>query len=372
VDVILNVLLFLPFGLGLGLRGVARRRALLLILATTLTVETLQGCFIVGRDASLSDILTNTLGGGLGLGLASRWRSLILPDGVASRQLAFGGLTAWLLIWSASAALLQPAPPAPEWWAQIAPIGVTSSDFPGKVLTASVNGRQIPDGRIGDPGGLLPNRSVDSARVEVTATAGGPTRGMASIFGIISGRQEEALLVAQVGQDLILRSRRRAADFWLRDPAVRLPRGAGDLGDTLNLLGEVRSASLSIRANRGPRTEISTMWITPSLAWAMILPFEIGLDRLAPPFSWLWITVLLFPLGYWGRRADLLGAAGRPAWWAALAVALPLMLWGAPALAGIAPAPPQDLAAALLALGLGATASTSTVRQGTDRATGRG
>ena len=62
VDVTLNCLLFVPLGLGIGIRGVSRWRALILIVATTLTVELLQLKLIIGRDASLSDVLTTQPG----------------------------------------------------------------------------------------------------------------------------------------------------------------------------------------------------------------------------------------------------------------------------------------------------------------------
>src|SRR3712207_2032131 len=57
VDVLLNVLLFVPLGLGLRLAGLSRWRALALAGLTTLGIESLQFAVVTGRDASLSDLL---------------------------------------------------------------------------------------------------------------------------------------------------------------------------------------------------------------------------------------------------------------------------------------------------------------------------
>src|SRR5690606_9606721 len=66
VDVVLNVLLFVPLGVGLGLAGVRPRAAIIIVVLTTLTVELLQLTVISGRDSSLSDLVTNTVGGAIG------------------------------------------------------------------------------------------------------------------------------------------------------------------------------------------------------------------------------------------------------------------------------------------------------------------
>ena len=58
-------------------------------------IETLQLTVIPGRDASLSDLLTDTTGGAVGALLASQWRRLILPDHRTARTLCATILVAW-------------------------------------------------------------------------------------------------------------------------------------------------------------------------------------------------------------------------------------------------------------------------------------
>ena len=64
VDVLLNILLFLPLGFGLALADFSWRRVLILALLLSFSIELLQMKAIAGRDASLGDVLTNTFGGG--------------------------------------------------------------------------------------------------------------------------------------------------------------------------------------------------------------------------------------------------------------------------------------------------------------------
>ncbi len=97
VDFLLNILLFVPLGVGLGLAGFSWRRAVVLAGLLSAGIELLQMKFIPGRDASLGDILSNTLGGGLGALLAARWQDLVFPSPRRSRRLAL--LYAVVLVW---------------------------------------------------------------------------------------------------------------------------------------------------------------------------------------------------------------------------------------------------------------------------------
>ncbi|HXI21878.1 MAG TPA: VanZ family protein, partial [Gemmatimonadales bacterium] len=88
-DAILNVILFLPLGLALGLWLPARRfRSWLLTVALSCAIEFCQYHWLLGRDASLRDILTNSAGGAAGIWLATGWRWLLLPTAALARRLA--------------------------------------------------------------------------------------------------------------------------------------------------------------------------------------------------------------------------------------------------------------------------------------------
>jgi VanZ like protein len=78
-DVVVNLLLFIPLALGLRLLGWSPAAVVATGAAISFTVEFLQLALIPGRDASLSDLLTNTLGSGLGAVLGSKLTSLLRP-----------------------------------------------------------------------------------------------------------------------------------------------------------------------------------------------------------------------------------------------------------------------------------------------------
>jgi glycopeptide antibiotics resistance protein len=68
-NLVANVLLFLPFGFALGLRFPTTPRWRLVLLCTLLSasVEAVQLLGHLGRSADVTDVLTNTVGGFLGL-----------------------------------------------------------------------------------------------------------------------------------------------------------------------------------------------------------------------------------------------------------------------------------------------------------------
>lgn len=82
-NLLANVVLFLPFGVALGLRcpGVSRLWLVLVCLGLSLLVEGVQLVWSVGRSADITDVLMNTLGGFLGL-LAAK----LVMDTVRHRQ----------------------------------------------------------------------------------------------------------------------------------------------------------------------------------------------------------------------------------------------------------------------------------------------
>jgi glycopeptide antibiotics resistance protein len=68
-NLLANLLLFLPFGIALGLRfpETRRRRLVLACAGLSLAVEVVQLLLPGGRSADVTDILMNTLGGAIGL-----------------------------------------------------------------------------------------------------------------------------------------------------------------------------------------------------------------------------------------------------------------------------------------------------------------
>lgn len=68
-----NVLLFLPFGAALRLRGLGIATVALLGLLVSAAIEGAQLLFVSGRTTSVDDLLLNTTGAVLGSALVSVW-----------------------------------------------------------------------------------------------------------------------------------------------------------------------------------------------------------------------------------------------------------------------------------------------------------
>ena len=275
VDALLNTLLFLPLGLGLGLRGWRPSRALLAIGALTVAVEALQLWAIPGRDASLSDIVTNTLGGSLGWLLAGQWRHLLFPSPSLARRLGVAALLLWVASRLATAWLLVPSLTDSNWFAQLAPRGVYPADFSEPLQEVLIGGEATPDGSMW-------RRSRAALESEHSATATfhspGPSAALASIVSVQDQRFRELLLLGQEGADARFRFRLRAADARLRVPSVRL-RGAftGASPDLVRLHGESTDGRLrlTVESAAGRRTE--TLDLSAGLTWSLVLPLDAGL-----------------------------------------------------------------------------------------------
>ncbi|MGI8547068.1 MAG: VanZ family protein [Gemmatimonadaceae bacterium] len=118
IDFALNVLLYLPFGLGLGaLRFRPRSAAAVTVFLTSLATELLQINVISGRDANLGDLIANTAGGLIGVWLGFRWRSLVYPRASESLRLAWIWGLLWLGLIAASTWAVRVNIPEPPWWA---------------------------------------------------------------------------------------------------------------------------------------------------------------------------------------------------------------------------------------------------------------
>ena len=359
VDLVLNVLLFVPFGFGLRLARVSSRRAIFASFALTLLVELLQLRVVAGRDASLGDLLANALGGAIGVLVASRWRTLVAPSGPTARRLTIAGVVGWLSLLGATAWLLQPSIPYQRLWGQWVPVRAHLVPFEGRLLSLSVNEvpveRAMEVSRIDDLRAAL---TSDQARVEARVVAGPPTAKLAAIARV-ANPLTEAFLLGQEGRALVFRLRLRAADLRLRTPTFALedvfPATLGS--DTLDVAAGLRRGAVFLEGSgRGTRAAGSVA-LSPALGWSIVLPFDHPNGVRQYLRSALWIGGLLFPVAYWGAAAD--GRSSRPVrirWQLMPAAAAILYLVAAPAFGDLPAAHWSEWIACAVALALGAAA----------------
>src|SRR5207247_7607868 len=85
-DVLVNILLFLPFGAALAAAGVPVSRCVLGGALVSAGVEFAQ-LYLPGRDPSLGDVVSNTVGSGLGVVLVTTAPRWMLPAGAWGTRL---------------------------------------------------------------------------------------------------------------------------------------------------------------------------------------------------------------------------------------------------------------------------------------------
>jgi hypothetical protein len=304
MDILLNVVLFVPFGFGLRLAGWPRRRVLLTAFATTFLIELTQYSFIPGRDASLSDILTNTTGGLVGMLLAERYALVLWPAPRPARRLAATAAAIWLAAQVVTAWGMGVTLPAQRpYWGQLAPELGQFDRFRGTVLGAELAGQPMPSRRLADTPAIRA-RLLAGEGIGVRAVSGPPTARLAPIASVFDEGRQEITLLGQSGTDLVFRIHTRAWSLGLRGPALRLARALpADSGRPFTAGGRMGGGYIEASVDTGSGPATRRLALSPSLGWSLLLPFEnYAYGENVRWLSALWLAGLLFPAGYWTAR----------------------------------------------------------------------
>ncbi len=312
LDIILNVLLFVPYGFGLRLAGWSRGRVALAAFATTLLIEITQYFFIPGRDASLGDLITNTAGGLVGMVLAERYVGLVRPEPCRAGWLAGVAATIWLLLQVVTAWSVGVSLPDHPYWGQRAPELAQFDRFLGVVTEARLADEPMPSTRLPDSR-TVRERLVAGAGIAAQAVSGPPTARLAPIVSVFDETRQEIILLGQSGTDLVFRIHTRAWSLGLRGPALRLPRVLPpDSGRPFVASGRLTGGYLEASADTGAGPVSRSLALSPSWGWSLLLPFEnYAFGESVRWLTALWLAGVLFPVGYWAARAQT-GPTSRP------------------------------------------------------------
>lgn len=340
VDFVLNVLLFIPLGIGLALSGIPWNRAIFTACALSVTIETVQFFFIPGRDATLGDVLTNTIGGAVGFAVANNAAIWLRTAPRTAAILGVGWCAVWLAIQAISSFAFAPSIPDSKYYGQIARQLGDFAVFPGRVLEATIGNIAITDAQLRDVDSVG-RRLLAGATVSATVLPAGPTNDIAPIVRVADDEQREIVLLAQDERSLLFGARTGAAILRLR-PAlfamtgafasgIAKPRSSSSDPLTLNARYDGREAQLTARSgsvSRGSRIPVSS-----SLGWTLVLPFQWYIEgtRTELAISLIWIACLTVPIGYLGAcvaRSDDPG-------WNAATVALCLLAGAATLITGL-------------------------------------
>ncbi len=149
-DVLLNIVLFIPLGIGLRLTGASRRRVLAIAALITLAVELAQWFYVSGRIASVADLVANVLGAAAGMLLAERGHRLIVPEASFARLVACASIMGWLVVQALTVWAFAPSLRPGVFYGQIAARLGHMDQFTGTVIAAKTGDARVPEGHIED------------------------------------------------------------------------------------------------------------------------------------------------------------------------------------------------------------------------------
>jgi VanZ like family len=345
LDVLHNILLFMPLGAAIVWTGVSWRRAVVIGFLLSLSIEMAQLFWIPGRDASLSDILTNTTGTLVGAHLAMQVAGWLAPAPPTARR----WLCAWAVLLAAllggTAALLRPlVPPAPlvmEWAPRH---GRHIVPFQGRVLEVTLNGRPTPTGWIASDDQIRQAANQGHVRLEAHVLAGPENRQRVMPMVLVLSGDDEVLDLAQQGRHLLFRVRFASARLGLRSLTLAVAAALPQPGGAAQVEGRVDPTRLAADVAQDGRISSATLELSPALGWALLLPGNVPLGGWAAGASALWLALLAFPMGFYGAGAQRRVGRGEPriawsVWLLVPAAALGAGLGLVPHLAGLAPVP---------------------------------
>lgn len=331
-DFVLNILLFVPYGVALGLLGRRPIAAAGIGAITSAAIEIAQ-LWIPGRESSIHDVMTNCAGALLGALIVAGWAAR------ARWWRTVGPLVSTLVVLASIAGsfLVRPATPAPRtWWGQWAHDFSGTVLFPGRVLGFTLQGIPIPDGPLAESTRLNTRlANADTISWSATVVSGREVAGRAQLVGLVADRPGgEYLSLWQEGRSLLAFARLRLTDASLHNAWLRLDSALpGAAGDTVALSATMTRRRLILAAAHSGTREEGTLDLSATLFWGSFLPFELETGSRVP----LW-PILPMGLAFVG-----LGMGSRN--WIALVIATAVALFGGPLLAGTALPPWAALAA---------------------------
>ena len=341
-DVLVNIILFLPFGAALAAGGVAVRRCGLAAALLSASVEFAQ-LWIPGRDPSLGDVVSNTVGAVLGAVLVATAPYWTLPPRAQAARLSWAAALASAAVCYGTGWLLTPAPPQSPYVALWTPNLTYLAPYRGRVLEAMTGEVRMPAGPVANSAALGEAlRSSAGFSLRVRAVAGSRPTGVSALIVVYDQHRREVLLLGPDRDDLVFRFRTRAITWRLDQPDIRFVNAlrADAPGDSLDVTVKGHRGRYAVTVNS---SRVAALGFTVGSAWALLMYPESLPAWLKALLSLAWVAALFMPAGFWARTP-------RDGW--VIGAALVVALLGAPAVTPLHATPFLQWAAA----GLGALA----------------
>ncbi len=308
-DVARNVVLFVPFGLVLGLRAQPLARVALLAFLLSAGIELAQ-LVIPGRFPSPLDLVSNTTGAALGVGLP---RAILALRALERRRpgcLAVGLAAASIGVLGASSVLLQPSFPDSTWFGGWTPELPNLEVYSGRVLEARVGDTEIVEWGPAPDTPALRRAMLDAEPVFVRAEAGARPVRLSPLVTIADEVPRTIMLLAIEGDDLVYLHRTFANAIALHSPRREIVGGLAQVapGAPFEVRVERTRRSTAITIDDGAARLVDP---GPGRTWALWLPMRLVPSPLRAGLDALWTLLLVAPCALLaGRSRVAWGAVG--------------------------------------------------------------
>jgi hypothetical protein len=332
-DVFLNLLLFAPMATGLRLLGWSWLRVVATAALLSLAVEGLQYFVVTGRDASLSDLLTNTGGAAIAAAVAPALPEFVAPAPRAARRYLAGSAVLWLTVLGLSALAMMPWAPRGRLRSECTRSATIGDVFSRTVRSVVLNDMMLPcDGEVYRSAPIGEALRAGTVTVDVVMVSGDPERSRALIY-TVRGRGRLLLMLAQHRRSVAFTVPTVSRHLRLFSPILRLPDAFPQaVGLPVEIHAGARDRHMWISSRHSGAGATMELALSPSQGWSVLFPWGIDPRRPFRLVTAIWIAGLILPVGYFaaGVRSPPMAAAG-------IALALGAGLWVLPRVAGYPP-----------------------------------
>jgi hypothetical protein len=295
--------------IGLRLLGWPWRRVVAVAALLSLTVESLQFSVVVGRDAALSDLLTNTIGAAVAAALAPRAPGLLAPDPARARRLLPMAAALFLGVLTLSALGLQPGVLPGRLRSACNSYSPEIGDWTGTLRLVALNGDTLPCNRtLADTAPIRAALNAGEVSLRIDALSGTPT-GRRALVHAVSVPRASLLALMQEGTAAVF-SVPTVSQRLRLSPLSLMLYGAfpSNPGVPFELQAGQENRRIWIASSHSGRRRSAEIVLSPSFGWSSLIWWRL---QASPEFRMLtaiWLGALILPAGYWA------GFTRRPAW----------------------------------------------------------
>jgi hypothetical protein len=351
-DAIVNVILFVPLGAAAALIGRSTLGALALGAALSGSVEFAQISLIPGRDASIGDLVFNTLGAAVGVAILKTSWWWLGYDRVRASRLSLAAALVAMAIVTSTGLLFVPETPEGTHFVMWTPVLRNLDPYDAPLRSVTIGGQPLPPGRIAEP---APVRELleAGAPIRLVALVAPRTSRQAAIFAVYDDLKRQVVLIGPDRDDLVFRVRMRSASARLDQPDLRLVGGWRNLVPGSEVTVTARRSGRNYCVGLGPEPPCGSGF-SAGMGWALFLYVEHWPALLQSALNILWLGMLGFPVGFWARRR-----------WESLCAlsVLAATIVVLPAWVGLLPTPALQVLGGIAGTGLGVVLARAVARE---------